>query len=447
VFQRFQQYCTTHRLHHDNSQWLLAVSGGIDSMTLAHLCCAGGFAAGIAHCNFSLRGADSDGDEQFVQQWAQAHRLPFFSIRFDTKRYAEERGISTQMAARDLRYAWFEEIRTAQHFTDLVVAHHADDNAETLLLNLTRGTGLKGLCGMQPVNGYIIRPLLFATRKEIEAYAAVNNIAYREDCTNAQTDYARNHIRHNVVPALQKINPAIVESMSQTAQHLTQAHRIIAGERKRIAATLCSHAADGLHISIAALKQTPHYDFWLFELLQPYNFSGAVVAEILEALNGQSGKRFYSASHELLKDREALIIVPRAENKPPVETPIAKSCNALLSPVAMQFDYRQNDENFVLLRDQNIANLAVEKLKFPLTLRLWREGDTFRPLGMKGFKKVSDFLIDEKVSLHDKSQQYVLVSGDDIVWLAGRRIDERYKITDRTKEIAVISIKNKTIVC
>jgi tRNA(Ile)-lysidine synthase len=439
LLRHFHEYCAAHGLLGNNGKWLLAVSGGVDSMTLAHLCYHSGWKIGIAHCNFSLRGNDSDGDEQFVKQWAQERAIPFFSIRFDTKHYAAAHGVSTQMAARTLRYEWFEEVRAAQHFSGIVTAHHADDNAETVLLNLTRSTGLKGLCGMQPVSGYIARPLLFATRKEIAAYAAANHITYREDASNAATGYARNRIRHNVLPELQKINPSLTESLQQTASHLSIACRVIEGERAKVIEKCCLFSNDEMRISIAALKAVPQGGFWLFEILQQYHFSGTVAQEVANALDAQTGKRFYSPTHVLIKDRDALIVTLLPEAKQREEFFITKDCKAFSAPVAMRFEWRQNDTNFVPSREKHVANLAAGKLKFPLTLRLWRDGDTFRPFGMKGMKKVSDFLIDEKTPLHEKARQYVLLSGNDIAWVVGRRIDERYKITNDTKEILIIT--------
>ncbi|MDR1406268.1 MAG: tRNA lysidine(34) synthetase TilS [Prevotellaceae bacterium] len=436
--QRFQRYCAVHGLPGSRNRWLLAVSGGLDSMTLAHLCHSSGWKTGIAHCNFSLRGSDSDGDEQFVQQWARQHAIPFFSIRFDTRRHAETNGISIQMAARTLRYEWFEELCAAHDFAGTVTAHHADDNAETLLLHLTRGTGLRGLCGMQPVGERIVRPLLFAARKEIAAYAAGNNIAWREDASNATTAYARNRIRHNVFPELQKINPSLTESLRQTACHLAQACRVIDGEREKIMEKCCSFSDNEMHISIAALRSVPQYDFWLFEILQPCHFSGTVAKEIAGALDAQAGRRFYSPTHALIKDRDTLIVtlLPDAERREAIV--ITENCRTLSTPVALHFERRQHGKDFTPSGEKQVAHLAAEKLKFPLTLRLWRDGDAFKPFGMTGMKKVSDFLIDEKVPLHEKARQYVLVSDGDIVWVVGRRMDERYKITDSTKEILTV---------
>jgi tRNA(Ile)-lysidine synthase len=438
LLQRFQQYCAAHGWPGDNARWLLAVSGGVDSMTLAHLCYHSGWETGIAHCNFSLRGNDSDDDERFVGQWAQEHKIPFFSTRFDTKNYAAAHGVSTQMAARTLRYNRFEEIRAAQNYTGIVTAHHAGDNAETILLNLTRGTGLKGLCGMQPASGYIIRPLLFATRRDIEACAAANHIVYREDASNAAIDYARNRIRHKVLPELQKINPSLTESLQQTIGRLSRTYRIIEEERKKIIARCCSFVNGETRISIPALKATPQYDFWLFEILQSFHFSGTVAEEVASALDAQSGKRFYSPAHILVKDRDTLIITLRPDTEKHGEFFITENCKALSAPLPMRFERRRNDKNYIPSREKNVATLAADKLKFPLTLRLWRNGDAFIPFGMKGMKKMSDFLIDEKVPLHEKNQQYVLLSGNDIIWAVGRRIDERYKITNETGEILII---------
>ncbi|MDR2362598.1 MAG: tRNA lysidine(34) synthetase TilS [Prevotellaceae bacterium] len=445
MFQRFQSYCTTHRLYAAKSRWLVAVSGGVDSMTLAHLCHAAGLMMGVAHCNFGLRDEESDGDALFVEQWANAHGIPFFSARFDTKQYAATHGLSTQMAARKLRYEWFEETRRTHGFTDIAVAHHSDDNAETVLINLLRSTGIKGLCGMQPVNGRIIRPLLFATRREIMEYALQNHIAYREDRTNANNDYARNRIRHTIMPELQKINPAATANILATADNLLQACHVLATEKERIAATCCSRTDTDVRISIIALKAVPHYPFWLFELLQDYRFSGVVTNSIIAALDGQSGKRFYSVSHALIKDRGELIITPLS-HMPTAHLPaiaeryIERNYRAITRPLLLRFDYRTIAADFVIPRNTNTACLAADKLLFPLLLRPWRKGDVFVPFGMNGYKKVSDFLIDEKVSLHEKAEQYVLVSGADIVWLVGRRIDERYKITPATDEALVVTL-------
>jgi tRNA(Ile)-lysidine synthase len=409
-------------------------------MVLAHICWSAGMNIGIAHCNFNLRGEESTADELFVKQWAQARHIPFYTTAFDTKNYAHANGLSTQMAARDLRYEWFENLRTTEQYTHIAVAHHADDNAETLFINLARGTGLKGLCGMQPLNGNIVRPLLFATRNEIEKYAAENNVPHREDASNATDDYTRNRIRHKVIPELQKINPSVVHGLSQTANHLKQAYDIITAARKKIATEWCTLTGTELHLSINAIKHTAHNQFWLFELLQPYNFSGAVVAEIMQAMDKQTGKRFYSATHELIKDRASLIVLPLQSGENTGEILIDEVHQwRLTAPVALQFEVLKNTETLTINRDKNSATLALEKLQLPLTLRLWQEGDCFMPFGMKGMKKVSDFLIDEKVPLSEKARQYVLLSGTDIIWLVGRRIDERYKITPHTQNILVIS--------
>ncbi len=440
MLQHFQRYCTAHHLYRSGkSRWLLAVSGGIDSMVLAHLCRQSTFEIGIAHCNFTLRGAESDADEIFVKRWAQEHQVPFYTIAFNTKEYAAERGVSTQMAARDLRYAWFEELRESEDYTDIVVAHHADDNAETLLLNLTRGTGIKGMRGMQPVRGRILRPLLFATRSVIAEYAAANGITYREDASNKHDDYARNRIRHHVIPELQKINPAFTTSMWQTALHFTQAGEVIDEAGETVRERVCRYQQDEVHISIDALTATPHYDFWLFELLQPYGFTGALVDEIMQALDAQPGKRFRSTTHELIKDRTHLIVVPYTVSPANGDYLITYDCEAIAEPLALRFEYEKNSAGFSLKRTKDTACLDASKLEFPLTLRLWRDGDVFVPFGMKGIKKVSDFLIDEKVPLHEKEKQYVLLSGKDIVWVVGRRIGERYKVAGDTKKIVVVT--------
>ena len=420
---------------------LLAVSGGVDSMVMSHLFHRCGIQAGIAHCNFRLRGKESDDDEAFVKQWANRQGMPFFARGFDTKRHAAAQGVSTQMAARTLRYNWFNELLDTQGYDKIAVAHHADDNVETVLLNLVRGTGLKGVCGIAPVNNRLVRPLLFATREQISHYAAENDIACREDRSNVSDDYARNYIRHHVTPALKTLNPSLAGTFRHNSEYLTQACCLLAEMVKKNKAAWCVHRHDEWHIDLKALQQTAAPGFWLFELLQDFAFNSAQIADIARALEEQPGKRFFSATHELVKDRDRLIICrkSRPENEPNRHFDIRQTDTHLTHPVDLTLEQQQYHHALPLPQDKHIACLDAGKLRFPLTLRPWQQGDAFIPLGMKGKQKLSDFFVNHKMPLPHKRQQWVILSGEDIVWLVGQRLDDRYKVTPHTKNIVQIT--------
>lgn len=440
MLRRFISYCEKNHLLQSSDTLLLAVSGGVDSMTLAHLLLQCKLKFAVAHCNFSLRGAESDGDAAFVAQWCKQHNIPVHITQFDTHQYVRAHKLSTQMAARELRYAWFEELCAQHRYNKIAVAHNANDNTETFLLNFTRGAGIKGLCGMQPAKGNIIRPLLFATRDEIVQYAQAQQIAFREDSSNSKTDYARNRIRHNVIPELEKINPSFVTTSQHTLHYLSQAAGIIAEEGKRVMPEICTTKGNELHIAIAALLKTAAPAFWLHEILHEYGFSGELIQDLFDTLEGQAGKRFCSGTHVALKDRETIIVYKRSEDDKNEIYWIDADCTPLEQPFKLHIERKEYSPDFIIPTDASVACLDAAQLQFPLQLRIWRDGDAFVPLGMKGEKKVSDFLIDKKVPLHEKQTQWVLQSGDDIVWLVGQRIDERYKITSRTKKLMIFSL-------
>jgi tRNA(Ile)-lysidine synthase len=441
MYTHFLKYAQEKKLFSPGEKILLAVSGGLDSMVMSHLFFRSGIQTGVAHCNFRLRGKESDDDEAFVRQWAGTQGVPFFCTSFDTKRYAATQGVSTQMAARTLRYAWFNELMDAQGYDKMAVAHHADDNVETVLLNLVRGTGLKGVCGIAPVSRHLIRPLLFATREQISRYAADNGIAYREDRSNASDDYARNYIRHHVTPGLKTLNPALAGTFRHNSEYLTQAWRLLEETVKKNKAAWCVRRHDEWHIDIKALQQTAAPDFWLFEVLQDFGFHSAQIADIARALEEQPGKHFFSATHELVKDRDRLIIGLKNEMGDAANQifEIQKTDTHLTHPLDLTLEQRPPYHTSVLPQEAHIACLDAGKLRFPLTLRLWQKGDAFVPLGMKGKKKLSDFFIDQKMPLPCKRQQWVILSGDDIVWLVGQRLDERYKVTPQTEHIVQIT--------
>jgi tRNA(Ile)-lysidine synthase len=441
MYTHFLTYTQEKKLFSPGEKILLAVSGGLDSMVMLHLFFRSGIQTGIAHCNFHLRGQESNDDEMFVKQWADTCRMPFFCRDFDVKHYAATQGLSTQMAARTLRYNWFNELMDTQGYDKVAVAHQADDNVETVLINLIRGTGLKGVCGIAPINNRLIRPLLFATREQISRYAADNDIPFREDRSNASDDYTRNYIRHHVTPELKTLNPSLAETFRHNSEYLTQACGILAEMVRQRKETWCIRHGNEWRIDVKALQQTAATGFWLFELLQDFGFNSAQTADIARTLNEQPGKHFFSATHELVKDRDSLIIclkrTPENESTQIVE--IQKTDTRLTNPIDLMLEQRPHQHGSALPQDQHTACLDADNLRFPLTVRLWQNGDAFVPLGMKGKKKLSDFFIDQKMPLPHKRQQWVMLSGDDIVWLVGQRLDDRYKVTPQTKNILQIT--------
>ncbi|MDR0294678.1 MAG: tRNA lysidine(34) synthetase TilS [Prevotellaceae bacterium] len=436
MYRKFLKYNQEQKLFHPNDNVLLALSGGMDSMVLAQLLLRSGQTFGIAHCNFSLRGKESDTDQSFVEDWTRQHGIPFHTIRFDTQEYAVSHKLSTQMAARELRYNWFNTLVRQHGYTKIAIAHHANDLAETLLLNLTRGTGLKGLCSMAPTNGNIIRPLLFANRNEIQKYAKEKGILFREDQTNASDDYARNYIRHHIIPGLEKLNPSLIETLLYNNRYLLHVQSLIDKMAQDQWVKCCRKINNELHIDIPALKASGIPGIFLYKWLQPYGFNSTQVDDIVMALDGQSGKQFYSPTHELIKDRDKLIVFNSCELRKNLSEPCGKKKSIFnASPIGLFYEQFPYQPEIQIPQNKNTAWLDADKLQLPLTIRLWEEGDAFVPLGMKGKKKVSNFLIDNKISLHHKEKQLVLLSGENIVWLVGQRIDERYKVTPETKNI------------
>lgn len=410
--------------------FLLAVSGGIDSMVMASLFVASQHDnISITHVNFGLRGKESDLDESFVREWADKHRIPCFVQQFDTRLYAANLKISVEMAARKLRYQWFEELRQEKGFDFIAVAHQSNDQAETLLLNMTRGTGIKGLHGISPKRDHLIRPMLMFNRALIVEYAREKNVPFREDVTNASCDFSRNRIRHCVLPELKKINPNVVERFKENARYFQLAGCILEElleEKKR---EWCRHEGEVLCIEVEKVVKDSYSEFWLFELLRPYGFGERKMKQVVDMVYAQSGRRMKTDSHTLYKDRGFLVLIP-FEKRPS----LLQACEHFSLSL---FDASE----YVVKNSFSIAALDADKLHFPLVKRLWQRGDRFVPLGMSGFKKVSDFLIDAKVSLWEKERQQVLCSNKEIVWVVGRRIDNRFKVSTFTKRVAEISIE------
>ncbi|NMB72773.1 MAG: tRNA lysidine(34) synthetase TilS [Bacteroidales bacterium] len=420
-----------------SSKILLAVSGGIDSMVMAHAMHRLGRVQGIAHCNFQLRGKESDDDEAFVKKWTENHGIPFHLKRFDTERHALLKGISIQMAARELRYGWFNELCKQHGYTQVAMAHHLDDQAETFFINLARGSGIKGLAGMPAMQGVFIRPLLFATRVEIEEYATRNAVTWREDSSNPTEKYLRNKIRHRLIPLFESIYPGATENLLQAMKKLDNSYQICSQRIREFTNDVIAFENGIVRISISRLNQWPDARNLLTEYLASFHFHPDTINAVFSNLNAQSGKIFCSSSHKITKDRDSLYI---EELKEPAdeEYVIEEDTHALTFPVNMKFVYFPRPRGYLLPDSPLVASLDYDKLQFPLILRKWRPGDSFYPLGMKGSKKISDFFTDKKIPVPLKKKIWLLTSEGEIVWVIGHRIDHRYRITEKTKNILYI---------
>jgi tRNA(Ile)-lysidine synthase len=391
------------------------------------------------HCNFQLRGDESDSDEEFVKKQVLIHGVPSYFKRFDTEEYAQINGISIEMAARELRYDYFEKIRTEHQFDFIATAHHSDDLIETFFLNISRKTGIKGLTGIKDKTVRIIRPLLFASRDEIEQFAAKNYIEFREDSSNSEMVFQRNFLRHRILPLFTELNPSFKKNILASIENLKEAETIYSRFFESEKQKAVEPDAENLIIGIAKLINSPHPRLLLLEILSEYNFNPTVVDEVFQSLDTESGKQFYSKTHRLVKDREKLFVSPVEEKDNRIFYIESDDLN-LFEPFDIdigKFDSR----GFKITKEPQIASLDLENLEFPLLIRKWQHGDYFQPLGMTGFKKVSDFFIDEKIPVHEKENTWLLCSGSKIAWIMGQRIDNRFKVTPKTGKVFKIEIK------
>ncbi len=440
MLENFKSFIGEHKLFMPNERILLAVSGGIDSIVMLDLFHQAGFRTGMAHCNFRLRGVESDGDEEFVKARSEKYGLECHVKPFDTKKIAEQQGISIQMAARNLRYAWFEEIRKKHRYAWVATAHNQDDVMETFFINLSRGTGIRGLTGIPPKAGRVIRPLLFSPRSEIQAYAGSRRLDYREDSSNASDKYLRNKIRHQLIPALEKQNPSFRQSMIDTMKKLKETSIIYHGEIEKLKKRVTRTSANKTSINIAELLRTSSPKTLLYEILAEFNFNTQTMEDILRSLDSLPGRQFFSSTHRIVKDREQLILTG-IEEADPRKYYIELSENRTSEPVHLEWVVIDKTENFKIPEDPEVACLDLDLLDFPLILRHWQKGDYFQPLGMQGMKKLSDYMIDKKIPLPDKAGIWLLATGNKIVWVAGHRIDDRFKVTAKTRQILMIRYK------
>lgn len=412
---------------------LLAVSGGVDSVVLAHLCRDAGLEISLAHCNFQLRGEESDGDEAFVMELADALEAEVFIESFETEAYASEKKISIQMAARELRYHWFRELQETLQFDYLFTAHHANDNLETVLINFIRGTGLEGLTGMPDVNEYIIRPLLPFTRENIEKYAHLQKLKWREDSSNESVKYFRNKVRLEVIPKLLELNPQLLDSFSKTRSHLQQSSQLIEDYISAIFPKIAKQEEYGYSFKVRLLKTLPNTKAVMYNLFKSFGFTEW--EDVHGLLNAQAGKMVFSKTHRLIRDREDLLLtmLPPNEEK---SYEIRENEEVVMLPIGtFQFEPAED----ILTDDPWAIYLDRDKLQYPLTVRKWRQGDYFYPFGMQGKKKLSKFFKDEKLSLPQKENCWLLCSGEEIVWVIGHRADARFAVKDKTKEILRLS--------
>jgi len=441
MLQTVKNYIGKNNLLQLGDKIIVGLSGGVDSVVLLSVLHDLGYECLAAHCNFHLRTEESARDEQSAAGFAVSLPVPFFKKDFDTKAVAKERGISIEMAARDLRYEWFEELRKNENAGTIAVAHHQDDSIETMLLNLIRGTGIRGLTGIKPRNGFVVRPLLCVSKAEILQYAQTNSLSYVNDSSNSLPEFTRNKIRLQVLPLLKTLNPSINDALNQTMYNLNEAVKIYDDEVEKFKKSVYDEKSGSIDILLLKTFSSP--ETLLFELLKDFGFGKEVVSEIYKAIDSQSGKEFYSPTHRLVKDREVFLLLPVEEKNAEETTYLIQpdDVGILEIPFRMEISYYQGDSaSKISSYVRSVAYLDRDKLHFPLVLRKWRPGDKFIPFGMKGFQKLSDFFNNNKISKPEKEKIWLLLSGEDIVWVVNHRIDNRFRINEDTKNVCVIRL-------
>ncbi len=445
LLQRFVEYNAAHRLASAKKPTLLAVSGGLDSVVMAYLFKSAGFPFAVAHANFQLRGEESDADEAFVRSLANQFGAAFFSVQFNTDTYRNENSLSLQVAARKLRYDWFEEIlKTSQSsempLVNIATAHHLNDSIETVLLNLTRGTGVRGLMGIPERNGHVIRPLLFASRSELEDYAQQNGIAYREDSSNATDKYARNKIRHHVIPVLKEINPSLENTLASSIQIFAELGELYVRKQRILQRNLFVEKQGELFIPIRKLKSINHIASVLFDRLNEFGFSASQIADLLSAIDSQPGIQFYSTTHRIIRDRKFFIVTPISGVQPSIT--VIEKCVELVQVGNHSFSFTLCSAQDVKVKPaKQLAFVDAALVRFPIVIRPWKAGDYFYPFGMKmKKKKLKKFFTDEKIPLHEKENALVMECDGKIIWVCDHRLDERFRVTDKTKTVLKIEL-------
>ena len=421
---------------------LVAISGGADSVALLHVLVRSGYECVAAHCNFHLRGEESDSDEAFVRSFCGTLGVPLHVAQFDTKAYASQKHISIEMAARDLRYDWFFSLLDELKIPVVAVAHHADDAAETFFLNLTRGTGVRGLAGMKSVQGRVVRPLLSVSRHEIELYCKANGLDYVTDCTNNSDDYARNRIRHHVIPEFKKLNPSFLTTMGNNMNHVAQVLAIFEEQVKMFRETFVSETDSGFFVDMDGLKKLQNPEPFIYEILLPCSLSPKLIHDVARSVTGANwGCVFFSSTHRVVVDRRGIIAQDKAAISDAEERIVVDSLPVnLQNPVMANLRFFDKEEGFAPSRDPKTMHLDADKVSLPLIFRHWKKGDVFRPLGMRGQKKMSDFFTDAKMSQVDKESAWIVESNGVIVCVLGMRMDDRFKLAPSSSHILEISV-------
>jgi len=434
---QFTDFIEQNKLFKPAGKVLAAVSGGMDSVLMTHLLKAAGYNFSIAHCNFQLRGDDAITDQEFCTNLAQQLGVPFYTINFDTTDYAANHKISIQMAARDLRYQWFQQLKQQHSYDVIALAHHQNDTIETILLNLTRGTGIAGLHGILPKNGDLVRPLLFLNREDIQQLIRQNSLPYVEDSSNSSVKYARNKIRHEVIPKLKELNPSLEKTFESNLQRFREMETLLELKLSELKKDLLIQG-DEIHLPLEAVKKLEPKRLLLFNLLQLYGFNETTIDDLIASLDKHSGRVFECLGYRLILDRENIILTKKMDQ--PTETSI--------NPNEYQVNYNNykitllHDDSPLIVKDNPLAvSIDADLLVYPLTIRAWQQSDYFYPLGMKTRKKLSDYFIDQKIPVHQKTQVPLLVNGNgDIIWLAGYRSSEHYKVSKNTKKVTIFEL-------
>ena len=435
---RFTDFIVQNSLFMADSSLLAAVSGGMDSVLMVHLLKAAGFNFAIAHCNFQLRGDESTGDEAFCRKLAQQLGVEFHVIQFDTSAFAANNKISIQMAARDMRYQWFEQLRQQHNYDVVALAHHQNDTIETILLNLTRGTGIAGLHGILPKNGTLVRPLSFLNRDEIKTIIEQTKLEYVEDSSNASVKYARNKIRHEVIPHLKALNPNLESTFEHNLKHFRELEQLLDNKVAEVKKDMMQVNGNELYLSISAIKKLAPMHLLLFKLLQPYGFNETTVDDVIGSLDKHSGRVFESGTHKLVLDREQFILSSKKEG---LQAIVINEEDHSLKYGAYKLTLLHDDSALIVKDNPLATSVDADLLVYPLTVRAWQQSDFFYPLGMKTRKKLSDFFINRKVALHEKTEIPILVNGNgDIVWIGGYQVDDRYKVSNTTKKVTIFEL-------
>ena len=434
MLRQFENQVSNHFPFLQGKKLLLAVSGGLDSMVLVHLFQQLNYEIVVLHCNFQLRGLESFEDQQFIQEYSNTNAIPFVFTQFDTEAFAADFKVSIQVAARELRYSWFYEQLAIQKGDFILTAHHADDNLETFLINLSRGTGLEGLIGIPAQNEKVIRPLLSFSRQQIEEYASVNKLKWREDSSNASDKYLRNKIRHHLVPLLKELNPNFISSFEKTQSFLSEAQELVDDAAIMVYQQVAREEGEDIYFDLVRLLQLPNYSSYLYQWLKEFGFTAW--DDIYELVDGQSGKQVLAPYFRLIKDRDCLILSPLQSQENQQEFEIESLESKVKFPLNLVF----STVSKIGVASDSTIFVDEDKLVFPLTLRRWNEGDVFQPFGMGGkSKKVSKLIKDEKLSLIEKENVSLLCSDSQVIWVVGIRQDERFKIDAKTKKILKIA--------